>query len=172
MSHPTCDVKRRVSRGAYCAKKETTRASDVPKSSDDPILPGAAPSAGRQLSDVIREARKLRGLSKTELGVKLGIQKERAYRRVHAWETNETQPSRENVFALARELDLKLEDWAGALQGTEPTNDEWSRFKGQAGALTDEEVRFLRTLWLPDDAKPGPGWYDALLGLFRMLPRR
>jgi hypothetical protein len=60
------------------------------------------------------------------------------------------------------------------LGGVEPEGQGWDDFKATAeyAAADEEALRFLRTLWLPEDAAPDVNWYRGQLAMFGMMPRR
>lgn len=124
--------------------------------------------AGSGFGDQLLSARKRKGLSKAELARRVGV----TWRQLHAWESDEYRPSMLRALALARELDVNIQEWSDLLASGEPPYAGWTEFRKtpEGQALTDAELRFMTTLFIPPGHEPDRTWYRMQLQLLRGLP--
>ncbi len=88
------------------------------------------------LSNNIRNYRKKLNLSQDELAEKLGVSRQS----VSFWETGQTQPTIDNIIALAKVFQISTDMLLGNSDGTEPTPDplpenQPPKKKGNPGAI-------------------------------------
>jgi transcriptional regulator with XRE-family HTH domain len=124
---------------------------------------------GGTIGERIKQAREGKKLSKSALGRLVGA----GYRRVHAWETNESSPDAHYLRKLAEVLPVTLEELLAVAAGQDPPFEAWPRFLAQIEAdgdrLTRGERIFLQSLALEDGSQPTVGNYLALLATYRQV---
>lgn len=76
------------------------------------------------------------------------------------------------ALALARELEVNVQEWAEVLAGGEPDLVGWREFRAtpEGQSLTEDELRFMATLLIPPGREPDRTWYRMQLQLLRGLP--
>ena len=76
------------------------------------------------LSDNIREYRKKSNMSQDELAEKLGVSRQS----ISLWETGQTQPTIDNIIALAKIFNISADTLLGNADGTISSQDMSFRF--------------------------------------------
>lgn len=132
---------------------------------------GARGAWTHENGEALKRAREAQGLSAKKLGAYPEIQADQ--RTVYAWERGEYGPGRQRAMALARVLKMDAREWGSILGGVEPEGRAWELFKAtpEYAAASEEARRFVRTLWLPDNAAPTVEWYKSQLAQYALLPR-
>jgi len=124
----------------------------------------------RENGEALRVARKEKRLTIEALAKLIGAHP----RKVAAWEAGEHGPSRQRAMLIVRELDMDSSEWGKILGGVEPEGAEWAKFKDtpEYKNASEDAIRFVRTMWLPENAHPTCEWYKGALAMFGMLPRQ
>lgn len=76
------------------------------------------------------------------------------------------------AIALARELEVNIQEWSEILAGGEPPYAGWLEFRAtpEGESLDESELRFMATLFVPPGREPDKAWYRMQLHLLRGMP--
>src|SRR4051812_45916063 len=94
-----------------------------------------------ELAEIIRQRRDELGMSQADLGAKVGVDK----RQIRRYEAGETQPTFNVAVAIAKALDMSIDELAG--ESTHRVNlsgewwASWQTFKDGEEVITAQEVR-------------------------------
>lgn len=120
----------------------------------------------------IAGARERLGLTKAELGRRVGVR----WRKVHKWEEEGQLPESKILPALARGLEMTVDELLGVAAGMDPPFAAWGLFlKGVAAegdALSELESRALRTIYWPTGTEPTVRGYWQALTMLRTGTKR
>ena len=112
----------------------------------------------------IAEARARLGLTKAELARRVGVK----WRKLQKWESEGQIPETSSLPALARGLEMTIEELMGTTDGQPPQFAAWAAFLAEVAAegdaLTEMEGRALRTIFWPTGVEPTVrGYWQALV---------